>query len=129
MLRRTVEWASPTGRVVRIASTRIVSFTQRSIAAILYEVEPLDDAAQVVVQSELITNEAQPTTEKDPRAAAALTAPLVSEVFYGQDLHAILVHTTKVSKLTVGAAMDHVIEAPDRHGGNESRPMRTSPGS
>jgi alpha,alpha-trehalose phosphorylase len=113
VLRRTIEWASPTGRLVRIASTRIVSFTHRSIAAILYEVEPLDDAAQVVVQSELITNEAQPTTEKDPRAAAALTAPLASEAFYGQDLQAILLHTTKVSKLTVGAAMDHVIDTPE----------------
>jgi alpha,alpha-trehalose phosphorylase len=67
VLRRTIEWASPTGRLVRIASTRIVSFTHRSIAAILYEVEPLDDAAQVVVQSELITNEAQPTTHAPRR--------------------------------------------------------------
>ncbi|MGH2883487.1 MAG: glycoside hydrolase family 65 protein, partial [Solirubrobacteraceae bacterium] len=113
VLRRTVEWASPTGRLVRIASTRIVSFTQRSIAAIHYEVEPIDDAAQVVVQTELVTNESQPTTEKDPRAAAALTAPLASDLFYGLDLHALLVHTTKASKLTVGAAMDHVIDAPD----------------
>ena len=113
VLRRTVEWASPTGQLVRIASTRIVSFTQRSIAAIHYEVEPIDDAAQVVVQTELVTNEEQPTTENDPRAAAALTAPLVSDLFYGLDLHALLVHTTKASKLTVGAAMDHVIDAPD----------------
>ncbi len=111
LLRRTVEWVSPTGRLVRVASTRIVSFTQRSIAAIRYEVEPLDDAAQVVVQSELITNEAPPMAEKDPRAAAALTAPLVSDFFQAQDLRAILVHTTKATRLTVGAAMDHVIEA------------------
>ena len=54
VLRRTAEWVSPTGRLVRIASTRIVSFTRRSIAAILYEVEPVDDAVQVVVQSELV---------------------------------------------------------------------------
>jgi alpha,alpha-trehalose phosphorylase len=113
LLRRTVEWVSPTGRLVRVASTRIVSFTQRSIAAIRYEVEPLDDAAQVGLQSELITNEAPPMAEKDPRAAAALTAPLVSDFFQAQDLRAILVHTTKASRLTVGAAMDHVIDAAD----------------
>ena len=113
VLRRTAEWVSPTGRLVRIASTRIVSFTRRSIAAILYEVEPVDDAVQVVVQSELATNESQPTTEHDPREAAALTAPLVSDLFYAEDLNAILVHTTKVSKLTVAAAMDHVIDAPE----------------
>src|SRR5438876_7829741 len=38
VLRRTLEWVSPTGRSVRIASTRLVSFTQRSVAAILDQV-------------------------------------------------------------------------------------------
>ncbi len=33
VLRRTVEWVSPTGRSVRVASTRLVSFTQRAVAA------------------------------------------------------------------------------------------------
>jgi len=50
VLRRTAEWVSPTGRLVRVSSTRLVSFTQRSIAAIFYEVEPLEDQVQVVLQ-------------------------------------------------------------------------------
>ena len=112
VLRRVAEWVSPTGRLVRISSTRMVSFTQRSIAAISYEVEPLDDAAPVVVQSELVTNETMPLTERDPRATAALSSPLVSDMFEGQDLEAILVHTTRSSGLTVGAAMDHRIDGP-----------------
>jgi alpha,alpha-trehalose phosphorylase len=113
VLRRVAEWVSPTGRLVRVSSTRMVSFTQRSIAAILYEVEPLDDAVQVVVQSELVTNETLPVTEQDPRAAAALSSPLVSDMFSGKDLEGILVHTTKSSRLTVGAAMDHRIDGPE----------------
>src|ERR1035437_10284727 len=40
-LRRYAEWVSPTGRGVKITSTRIVSFTHRAVAAIQYEVEPL----------------------------------------------------------------------------------------
>ena len=112
VLRRVAEWVSPTGRLVRVSSTRMVSFTQRSIAAIVYEVEPLDDPVQVVVQSELVTNETLPLTERDPRAAAALSSPLVSDMFHGQDLEAILVHTTKSSGLTIGAAMDHRIDGP-----------------
>ena len=99
----------------------MVSFTQRSIAAILYEVEPLDDAVQVVVQSELVTNETLPVTEKDPRAAAALASPLVSDLFTGEELRAILVHTTKSSGLTVGAAMDHRIDGPRGHRDRRSR--------
>src|SRR5258708_5153279 len=34
VLRRTVNWISPTGRSIKVSSTRMVSFTQRAIAAI-----------------------------------------------------------------------------------------------
>ena len=54
----------------------------------MYEVEPLDDGVQVVVQSELVTNETMPVTERDPRAAAALSSPLVSDMFHGADVEA-----------------------------------------
>ena len=30
VLRRSVEWVSPTGRLVRVCSTRLVSFSQRA---------------------------------------------------------------------------------------------------
>ncbi|MDQ6817557.1 MAG: family 65 glycosyl hydrolase, partial [Actinomycetota bacterium] len=78
VLRRTAEWVSPTGAAVRVSSTRLVSFSQRAVAAILYEVEPLEQAIPVVVQSELIANEPLPDTGADPRAAAALASPLRS---------------------------------------------------
>ena len=54
VLRRLVEWRSPAGTAVRVRSTRLVSFVQRSIAAILFEVEPIEQPLRVVVQSELI---------------------------------------------------------------------------
>lgn len=41
-LRRRADWRSPAGAAVRVRSTRLVSFVQRSAAAILYEVEPLE---------------------------------------------------------------------------------------
>jgi alpha,alpha-trehalose phosphorylase len=112
VLRRTVEWASPTGRLVRVTSTRLVSFTKRSIVAIRYEVEPLEDAVQVVVQSELVTNETLPATKQDPRAAAALGSSLTSDLFMSEELGALLIHTTEASGLTVAAAMDHRINGP-----------------
>lgn len=93
----------------------MVSFTQRSIAAISYEVEPLDDSVQVVVQSELVTNETSPVTERDPRTAA-LSSPLVSDMFQNQDLEAVLAHSTRSSGLTVAAAMDHRIDGPGEIG-------------
>ena len=48
-LRREVHWRSPSGREVEVKTTRIVSFTQRSVAAIRYEVRPLDGRAVRVV--------------------------------------------------------------------------------
>ncbi len=111
-LRRTAEWVSPTGRAIRVRSTRLVSFTQRAAAAILYEVEPLDGETAVVVQSELVANEVLPGGDEDPRAAAALASPLRAQAAGGRAQRAILVHATKASALTVGAAMDHVIDGP-----------------
>ena len=64
----------------RCARRRLVSFTQRAVAAIEYVVEPLDGEFPVVVQSELVANETMPAASGDPRAAAALAAPLVSEM-------------------------------------------------
>src|SRR6476469_7238225 len=56
VLRREAHWVSPAGRRVRVRSERLVSFVQRSVAAILYEVEPLGAAARIGVQSELVAN-------------------------------------------------------------------------
>ena len=57
VLGRRAEWASPAGRAVRVSSARMVSFTQRAVAAICYEVEPLDGRTRIAVQSELLANE------------------------------------------------------------------------
>jgi alpha,alpha-trehalose phosphorylase len=111
VLRRTVEWRSPTERAVRVSSTRLVSFTQRAVAAVLYEVEPLEEATRVVIQSELVANEPQPA-EADPRAGAAL-APLRSQRFGHYETVAGLLHSTAASGLTMAAAMDHTVEGPD----------------
>jgi alpha,alpha-trehalose phosphorylase len=113
VLRRTVEWVSPTGKAVRVSSTRLVSFAHRAIAAIFYEVEPLDESTPVVVQSELVTNETMPEVASDPRAAAALAAPLRSEAFDGRNTRALLTHTTASSGLRMSAAMAHEIDGPD----------------
>jgi alpha,alpha-trehalose phosphorylase len=118
VLRRIAEWTSPTGTRVRISSTRLVSFSQRAVAAISYEVEPLDETIPVVVQSELIANEPVPETQGDPRAAAALASPLHSEVFASEDVRVVLAHSTAASGLMMAAAMDHVVDGPP---GTESR--------
>lgn len=81
VLRRRAEWRSPVGKQVRVSAVRLVSLVQRAVAAVLYEVEPLDAAARLVVQSELVANEPMPAAEDDPRAAGELGVALRSEQF------------------------------------------------
>ena len=97
VLHREVVWTSPAGRTVRVRSTRLVSFVQRSVAAISYEVESLDQSARIVVQSTLVANEPVPVPAQadDPRAAAALRAPLVAEYHRHHDLQGALGHHTR----------------------------------
>jgi alpha,alpha-trehalose phosphorylase len=113
VLRRRVEWVSPAGRGVRITSTRLVSFAQRAIAAVLYEVEPLDEGVRVVVQSELVANETVPDSEPDPRAAAMLANPLQAELHGSDDLAVLLGHSTRLSGLRMVAVMDHLFDGPE----------------
>jgi alpha,alpha-trehalose phosphorylase len=113
-LRRTVEWVSPAGQGMRVTSVRLVSFTQRAIAAIEYVVEPLDQPARIVVQSELVANEPGPLPDNDPRVAAVLASPLVVEDHGTRGPTAVLlVHRTDRSGLRVAAAMEHEIDGPD----------------
>jgi alpha,alpha-trehalose phosphorylase len=111
-LRRSAEWTAPTGRTVRVTSTRLVSFTQRSLAAISYEVTPVDGPTWLVVQSELVANAPLPTAANDPRASAALESPLAPLRHHMNATRVNLLHQTRRSCLRVACAMDHVLEAP-----------------
>ena len=112
VLRRSVRWISPAGAGIRLESIRLVSLTQRAVAAILYQIEPLAQPLRIVVQSELVANEPGSQQEADPRAAVTLDAPLESVEFHHHDARVALVHATKRSKLLMAAGIDHVIEGP-----------------
>ncbi len=112
VLRRRATWRSPTGQGVRVTSTRLVSFVQRAVAAIAYDVEPLDVELPVVVQSELVANEPLPARAGDPRAESVPSAPLRHELHVGHGTRAVLVQSTATSRMRIGAAMDHVVDGP-----------------
>ena len=116
VLHRTTDWRSPSGRAVRVRSRRLVSFTQRAVCAIAYDVEPLDDGAWLVVQSELEANLALPEEAGDPRSAARLQAPLAPVLAVGQDRRVVLVHRTRASGLLVAAGIDHAVTFPGETG-------------
>jgi alpha,alpha-trehalose phosphorylase len=136
-LTREVIWTSPAGHTVKVKTVRLVSLTQRAIAAISYSVTPTTwppepgaekptdspggEPLRLVVMSEIVANEEIPVAAADPRAAAMLAEPLVSEEHYavdGKHPRAVLVHATRSSKLRLAAGMAHEITGPKRMAAN-----------
>ncbi|HSP38267.1 MAG TPA: glycoside hydrolase family 65 protein [Frankiaceae bacterium] len=111
---RSMEWVSPAGKRIRLRSTRMVSFSQRAIAAIEYEIEAVDNDVRLIVQSELVANEALPKHGGDPRVAAVLKNPLVAQERSVSERGATLLHMTRESELLVAAGMEHMVEGPGR---------------
>lgn len=116
VLRRSMHWRSPTGQEVLVESSRLVSLSQRGVAAILYEVTPVNNDMQLVIQSELVANGdggLDHHDPNDPRMAAVLENPLKSEEHFLHEEMAMLIHRTDLSGLRVASAMDHEITGPD----------------
>ena len=113
VLRRTVDWRSPTGERVQVSSTRLVSFAQRGVAAILYEVTAVEASLRIVLESELLANEVLPKLAGDARDGFGAEARLRARFHRVKDLGAVLVHATPESGLVMAAGMDHILDGPD----------------
>ena len=117
-LTRQVDWSSPAGARIKVTSVRMVSLTQRAIAAISYTVEPVDSTLRLVLQSEIVANEELPPAGSDPRLSAILKDALVSEEHQcsnsGAPPRAVLVHRTRLSGLRIAAGMSHVVNGPEK---------------
>jgi alpha,alpha-trehalose phosphorylase len=132
ILHRDVTWCSPAGRRIRVRSQRMVSLTQRAIVAIRYEVEAVEAATRVVLQSELVANEDLPTQSQDPRVAAALSNPLQPVEHRSNENRSSLLHQCRASGLRMAVAVDHVIDGdvrPDSHTYTEENWSRTTVGT
>ena len=111
VLERTLRWSSAAGRTVRVTSRRLVSFRDRSVAAICYEVEALDEPLRVALQSNLLANQQDIAGDGDPRSGAELGDVLESRLSVHDGLSVVLAHTTRRSGLSLAAGMDHVLDA------------------
>ena len=69
VLRRDLVWRTPSGKRVRVATTRMVSFTQRHLAVMTIQVTMLDGDAPIVVSSQIL-NRQDGTDEYHVKSAA-----------------------------------------------------------
>jgi alpha,alpha-trehalose phosphorylase len=114
LLERRVRWTSQAGRTVRVRTRRLVSFEQRSVAAIEYIVEAVDRPLRVALQSNLIANQAQAAGGADPRGGADLGAVLEGRLATDHGLRVLLGHATRRTGLLVAAGMDHTVDCEGR---------------
>jgi alpha,alpha-trehalose phosphorylase len=114
ILTRELDWSSPAGKRIKVRSRRLVSLTQRAVAAIEYVVEAVDQPVRFVVQSELVANETQPKLSNDPRVSAVLENPLQAVSQDSDDEEVVLVHRTRFSEQLMAAGMTHLVECPSR---------------
>jgi alpha,alpha-trehalose phosphorylase len=109
VLERDLRWRTASGHAVKVSTKRLVSLSLRSVAAISYEVEAIDQKVRIALQSNLQVNRVRPDDVDDPRGGRHLDDALRSELSVHDAVRVVLGHVTRVSDLAVASGMDHVI--------------------
>jgi alpha,alpha-trehalose phosphorylase len=107
-LDRELIWEMPSGKQVRINSRRLISFQQRHVAAISYEVTVLNAAAAVVIASAMLHHQnGGEKAEQDPRRAKFSSTLLQPRASHVNERRIILVHGTERSQMILACGIDH----------------------
>ena len=126
VLRRTLIWRTPSGKRVRIDSTRMVSMTQRHLGIMTLEVEVLTGDAPIVISSQILNRQDGvdeyriPATAVgeavDPRKAGTFgTRVLLPRMSYATDDRLMLGYQCTHSGMTVAVAADHSLNTSDEY--------------
>lgn len=140
VLSRHVVWRTPSGKRVRIDSTRMVSFHQRHVAVMTFEVTLLDDAAPVIISSQVINRQdadrgasvelakAAAAAGFDPRKANGFSHRVLEpdhdpadpttaahEHADGDEERMSMRYRCANSGMTLAVAVDHELETGDPH--------------
>jgi len=110
-LSRSVLWQSPQGRQVNVRIERLVSFSQRHLAAIRYEVTPVNFQGRMQLVSQLDGDVTNLTVENDPRVGSGLHGRVLKTIAHAlEDGSGVLVQKTATSGLALACAMEHTFE-------------------
>jgi alpha,alpha-trehalose phosphorylase len=94
-----------------------VSFANRHVAAISYQVTFLNAAASLVISSEMAVNQASiATAANDPRQTRFFAERVLHpRTSYAKDHRIVLCHATEKSHLTLACATDHLLDTSCPH--------------
>ena len=125
-LRRRVVWRTPSGKRVRIDSTRMVSMTQRHLAVLTLEVTMLSGDAPIVISSQVLNRQdgkdeyhvssAAMGRRIDPRRAGGFEERvLLPRRNYATEDRMFLGFQCANSRMTLAVAADHELETSDEN--------------
>ncbi|WP_377641252.1 glycoside hydrolase family 65 protein [Oryzobacter terrae] len=126
VLRRSVVWRTPSGKRVRVDSTRMVSMTQRHLVVLTLEVTMLSGDAPVLVSSQLLNRQDgedeyhEPAQAKvataDPRKASAIEGRVLEpRLHVATEDRMTLGYRCANSGMTVTVAADHSLRTDDSY--------------
>ncbi|HZD23879.1 MAG TPA: glycosyl hydrolase family 65 protein, partial [Acidimicrobiia bacterium] len=114
ILRRELVWELPSGKQVEVKSTRLVSYDNRHLVMITYQVRMLNSSAPVVVSSQIVNREHRPPDEpyagySDPRRGTSVGNALMADYQQSRDGRLLLGYQTKRSGMHLACGADHEI--------------------
>jgi alpha,alpha-trehalose phosphorylase len=114
-LSRELAWSTPSGKHVLVRSCRLVSFEHRHLVAIEYEVEMRDRSAPIAICCPVVDAQtggaSKAMRDGDPRSARRLDHRVLNtEIAEVEGNRLLLGYRTANSGMTLGMAVDHVIE-------------------
>lgn len=125
VLTRDILWRTPAGNRVQLRSRRMVSFTQRHLAVLTFEVTVLDRAAPVAITSHILNRQDGLNEYRtkfvdkgapDPRKAEQFTGRVLQPVEHsGSDRRATLGYRCTNSGMTLAIGIDHLIETENEY--------------
>ncbi|MEJ3405190.1 glycosyl hydrolase family 65 protein [Rathayibacter sp. YIM 133350] len=127
-LSRRIEWRTPAGKRVLITSRRMVSFTDRHLAVMTYDVTLLDADAKVTVSSQIINR--QDGRDEYPAATVAAFDPRRPEGFdervlqprlrRERDGRILLAYQSTNSAMSIAVAAQHTFTTMDEFSASPS---------
>lgn len=125
VLHRELIWRTPAGKRVKISSRRMVSFTQRHLAVMTFDVTMLDEAAPLAISSQILNRQDGEDeyhvpdaamgegVRQDPRRASNLHERVLEPAGkHGSDddPRVALTYRCAHSGMTIACAADHTID-------------------
>ncbi len=120
VLRRSLLWRTPSGKHVRVTSDRMISFEERHLAVMRFDVTVEDADAPVVISSQIINRQdgedeygsrRQKAAGFDPRKAETIGERVLQpEQFWQDGDRSTLSYRITQSGMTLAVMADHLIE-------------------